>query len=177
MKSSKLGAFLCILMMPGLAAALSTDRDQPIYIESDTADIDDSKDTSIYRGEVRLTQGTIHLSADELTIYGLRDPEKIVAVGEPVRFRQRPDNKDEDVHGEALRVEYITADDKVYLFEKAKLSFEDNTFASHRIEYDVNKSLVQAGESAPEGERASGSERVKVRIQPKKRSQETTPAQ
>ena len=153
---------LCLLLLPGTAAALSTDRDQPISIEADTVDIDDRNDISVYRGDVRVMQGTMRLFADTLTLYGLREPAKIVAEGAPVRFLQRPDEQDKDIRGEALRLEYLIPDDKLFLYDNAKIWQGDNTFASHRIEYDVNRELVRAGDREARGQR------VKVLIQPRK---------
>jgi lipopolysaccharide export system protein LptA len=39
--------------------ALSSDREQPINLEADAADIDDLKGISIYTGNVVLTQGSM----------------------------------------------------------------------------------------------------------------------
>ena len=46
-----LGALL--LLVPLTAAALSTDRDQPIELEADQAELDNSTGVSVYSGNVR----------------------------------------------------------------------------------------------------------------------------
>lgn len=159
---------LLLLLFPGTAFALSSDRDQPIQIESDTADLDEGRDLSIYRGNVRVTQGSLKLFADKLTVYGLQDPKRMVATGKKARFRQRPDGKDKDIEGEALSMEYLLNKDLLYLIDKAVLKQEDNTFRSQRIQYNIERSKVQAGGSNRKDQKK---ERVKVTIQPKKRSQ------
>lgn len=157
------GAAVALLLACPSAGALSTDQDQPINIEANQVIIDDQKDISRYQGNVLLTQGSMRLSAEELTVHGLRNPTRIIATGTPVRFSQRPDGKAHDVHAEALRFEYAIPEAKAFLFENAKLSQEDNVFRSHRIEYDVNAAQIKAGE------RGESSDRVRVTLQPKKR--------
>ena len=162
-RSSSWRVVLAVLVLaPGVTAALTSDRDQPISIEADTVDIDDRNDISVYQGDVRVTQGTMRLLADTVTLYGLREPSRITAEGAPVRFWQRPDDQDEDVRGEALRLEYNIIDEKLFLFEKAKIWQGENTFGSERIEYDVTRELVRAGD------RQDRRKRVTVVIQPRK---------
>jgi lipopolysaccharide export system protein LptA len=48
--------------------AEKADRDKPIELESDTMTSDDSKNTSVYTGNFILTQGTLLIKADELTV-------------------------------------------------------------------------------------------------------------
>jgi lipopolysaccharide export system protein LptA len=155
-----LAAFL--VLVPGAATALTSDRDQPISIEANTVDIDDRNDISTYSGDVQVKQGTMRLFADTVVLYGLREPSRITAEGSPVRFWQRPDDQNEDVRGEAMRLEYIIADDKLFLYEKAMIWQGENSFGSDRIEYDVNRELVRAGDREDRGKR------VTVVIQPRK---------
>ncbi|HHH39607.1 MAG TPA: lipopolysaccharide transport periplasmic protein LptA, partial [Sedimenticola sp.] len=49
---------LLVLALPGAAPALPEDRDAPVEIESDQADIDQAADRTIFQGHVRVTQGT-----------------------------------------------------------------------------------------------------------------------
>ena len=48
--------FALLLLVPTLALALESDKDQPIQIEADSVDIDEGKNTSTYKGNVELTQ-------------------------------------------------------------------------------------------------------------------------
>lgn len=157
------------LLLAGLACgvptaqALSTDKDQPINIEADSVDIDDSKGVSVYRGSVILTQGSIHLDADRVTVYHPdKKADKIVAVGKPVNFRQRPDNSDQDVKGRALRVEYFAASEDLVLIDEAYLEQGGKSFASDRITYDRRLAVVKGGAAA------QGKQRVQVTLEPVK---------
>ena len=153
-------ALLLLLAWPLMAPALSSDRRQPIHLEADTADIDDRSGLSVYRGNVTLDQGSMHITADELRVQ-LRNGEidRIHASGRPATFRQRPDGKDQDVEGEALRMEYHAAEDRLILLEQARIRQGGDSFASERIVYDIATDQVQAG--------AGGGDRVRITIQPR----------
>lgn len=157
--------FLLALGWMGAAGALSTDKDQPINIEADSVEIDDKKNISIYKGNVVVTQGTIRLDADIVTAYTPdKQLQKVVAEGDPVRYRQRPDKKEEDMRAKAQRMEYYATSGKLILYEGAHLWHEGNEFSGNRIEYDTRADVVQATK-AP-----SGKERVQVVIPPKGKS-------
>lgn len=158
--------------LPGEAAALSSDRDQPMYIEADRADIDEQRGISVYRGSVKITQGTLQLTAAELTVHSKGgDIVKAIAVGQPATYRQRPDGKEQDVEAEALRMEYFAVDQKIILIDKAEVRQGGDTFRSNRINYDIAKDVVNAGATA-----SSPGDRVRITIQPKSKSGAAQPA-
>lgn len=151
------------LLLPPLAAfALTADKNQPVNVEADSVQIDDKKGVSIYKGNVVITQGSLRLDADTVTIYNPnKGLDKIVAEGGPAHFKQRPDNKDEDTRAQAARIEYHAADEKILLLNNAHIWQDKNEFSGDKIEYDTKQNLVSASKSA------TGSGRVQVTIQPK----------
>lgn len=160
---------LCLLCagLSGQALALSSDRSQPMYIEADRADIDDQRGVSVYRGNVKITQGTLALTAAELTVHSKDgDVIKAIAVGQPATYRQRPDGKEQDVEAEALRMEYFGVEQKIILIDKAEVRQGGDTFRSDRIHYDIAKDTVNAGAST-----GSPGDRVRITIQPKQKAQ------
>ncbi|NIN34018.1 MAG: lipopolysaccharide transport periplasmic protein LptA, partial [Gammaproteobacteria bacterium] len=80
---------------------LSTDKNQDIEIESDSVYLDDTQKLGIYSGDVVVTQGSIRITGDTLTIHYTEenDIDKIIVEGEPATFRQLPD--DSTVYDEA----------------------------------------------------------------------------
>lgn len=149
--------------LAGPVAALSSDREQPMYVEADRADIDDKRGVSVYRGNVKITQGTLALTAAELTVHSQNgEIVKAVAVGQPATYRQRPDGKDQDVEAEALRMEYFATEQKIVLLDKAEVRQAGDTFRSDKINYDIAKDVVNAGASA-----GTPGDRVRITIQPK----------
>ena len=143
--------------------ALSSDKDQPVSIEADSVDIDESTETAIYRGNVQLTQGSIELSANRVVVHNFQsDDARIVATGNQVKFSQRPDNDKQRIVGKANKTEYGINSSRLVLTGKASLVKGKNTFRNDRIIYDREKAVVKAGTSA------KGKERVKITIGGKK---------
>lgn len=152
----------------GQLAALSSDSDQPIELEADSVEIDDEKGTSVYSGNVRLVQGSIRIQGDTLTITEVGEDENTaVMIGTPVRFRQQPDGDEEEIRGQSLRAEYFTETGVLMLYDEAVIHQGKENFSSDRIRYNSNDSTVHAGQAA------SGTQRVRSTIMPKKKKTAT----
>lgn len=156
---------LALLALPVLAPALDSDQEQPVYLEADSAELDEAKATSVYTGNVHIRQGSMEIQADQVTMHHEPDrrPRLIAAVGAPAKYRQEVDGEKQEVRAEALRMEYDTQRDEITLFDQALLFQGEDTFRSDRIVYDRAKAQVKAGTSA------QGKERVKIRINPAQR--------
>lgn len=148
-------------MIPATVCALSSDREQPMLIEADRAELNDAEGISVYRGNVKVTQGTLVLTGDTMTVLNKGDDvDKVIMDGTPATYKQRPDNKDQDVRAKALRMEYYTDPEHIILLHEAEVEQEGDRLQSERIEYDVVKDKVNAGTDEP-------NERVHITIQPK----------
>jgi lipopolysaccharide export system protein LptA len=164
-------AALLLLCVPAMAQGLSSDRNQPITIEADSATLHEKEGRSIYKGNVHLQQGTLNLRGDMMTVLIADDEiEKIVLTGQPARYRQRPDDRDSDQQAEAGRIEYHAADERMILLENARVWQSDaEEFRSERIIYNMRDSTVTAG--------GSSGDRVRITLQPKTRPEtDTEPA-
>lgn len=165
--------FIIPFLIPSIAMALASDRDQPIELEADTADIDDLKGVSVYTGNVILTQGSMVIKADKLTLYNDNDKEleKAVAVGNKklASFKQRPEGKSQDFKARAETMIYYLKKDKIHLLKKAYVQQDGDTFSSSKIIYDTKKETVIAtSQKDSQGKPVAGGNRVKVTIQPRK---------
>ena len=163
---------LMLAVSPVTALALSSDKTQPIHIEADSVVIYDAQGTAVYRGNVRYTQGSTRLKADKVTVYSAdrKTVDKVVADGSPATFRQRPDNKEQDMRGQAGHIEYYAGSERVILEKDAHLWQGNNEFAGSRIEYDTAKETVKALKA----ENDAG--RVQVIIQPSQPADSTAPS-
>ncbi|GMQ87618.1 MAG: lipopolysaccharide transport periplasmic protein LptA [Gammaproteobacteria bacterium] len=158
---------LALILLPVDSWALSSDREQPMLIEADRAELDDANGISIYRGNVRVTQGTLLLTGDIMTVYTKGDDvKKVIMEGQPATYQQRPDNKDKDVSASALHMEYFTDPEKIILTKQAEVEQEGDVLRSERIEYDVPTDKVNAGTDQP-------NERVRITIQPRSGKKKT----
>lgn len=152
---------LTTLLIPFHADALQSDREQPLQVEADRANIDNKNGISIYLGNVIVVQGSMRITADKLTVYA-RDQilTKMISEGNPTTYKQRPEGKEQDVKGRGQRIEYYEDTETAIFIERAVLEQDGNTFNSDRIVYDVARDKVNAGTT-------SSGDRVRIILQPK----------
>jgi lipopolysaccharide export system protein LptA len=145
------------------ARALDSDAGEPLYIEADRVDIDDAKGISVYRGNVRITQGTMVITGDTVTFYydEHRQLTRSVAIGEPATYRQLPEGQEEEIEAYAPRMEYLLDKDTILLLEGGRVVQGKNTFRGERIEYDMKTDKIRARSE-------TGGSRVQVVIHPDK---------
>ncbi len=140
-------------------AALSDDSAQPINIKSDSAEINDSTGISIYIGNVVITQGSMMLTGDKVTLeVANKKVQKIISDGDLATFKQTTD-EGKLVNAEAKTLVYNIRENKIILTKKAKLTESGNSFASDRIVIYIDKEIVSAGSS-------SGNDRVNITVFP-----------
>lgn len=153
---------LGLALAPGPAAALASDRAQPIEIESDRAERDDARGISTYQGNVVYLQGTIRLEADEVRIFENQDRRvrRVEAEGVPVKFRQRIEGYDEDMRAEARHMTYVFDPEMLTLREAAHVWRLDTEVSAEQIRYDPVQDRVDARRSE------AGDRRVRITIQP-----------
>jgi len=155
---------------------LSTDKDQPIEIEANTAELDDQKGVTVYTGNVVVTQGSIRMTGDKMTVYYTKDNDldTVIMLGQPATYRQMPDKKEVYDEAEALRMEFYNLKHLIVLINNALVTQEGLRFSGSHIEYDTENSKIRARGApvtsvAEDGTPAQGTGRVKITIQPKKK--------
>ncbi len=175
---SKLLIIAAAVVLSGAALALSTDSGQPINIEADRAEADNARRVTIYRGDVIITQGTLKITGETVTIYYDEQSRltKLVSVGKPARFRQLPDGQSNIPKNyqkaRAKRMEYYARKDLIVLLGSAVFDQGGDRVAAERIVYDSKNSRMQA--ESRTASKSTGSEekkprsRVRIKIEPKK---------
>lgn len=153
------------------------DRDKPVNLESDTVEVNDVNKVSVYQGNVRLTQGTLLITADKLVV--TQDDEgfsKSTAYGNPTYFKQKRDGADELTEGWALRLDYDAKHDKVEMFTQARIKRGQDEVRGNYIAYDgqTESYRVIGGKEASTEYNPKG--RVRAVIQPKRRGGAPTPS-
>ena len=161
---------LALLLAPGLVApalAERADRDKPVNIESDRMNADDAKKTAVFEGRVVLTQGTMVIRADRITVRQDNQGFQFgTAVGNLATFRQKREGFDEFIEGEAERIEYDGRADRVEFFNRAHLRRDcgDDVVGSF-ISYDAK--TEQFSVQSAKGSAPGKDERVRAVIMPK----------
>ena len=157
---------------PSQAHALSSDRDQPINIEADSAEADENERVTIYRGNAIITQGTLSIRGETIWIYLSQDDEfiKLVSVGSPARMRQLPDGEDQYLTADAKRLEYLAEEDRILLIGDAVYGRGEDRVMAQRIEYDSRRGKMLAGANAAAGATPTEPGRVRIQIKPKRKT-------
>jgi lipopolysaccharide export system protein LptA len=167
-RSRRLSNALLLLLasLPTLAPALESDKDQPVYIEADSVELDDRSGISTYSGNVELNQGTIRMTADRVVITQRDgDTDHVEAEGNPVTFQQKTSEKKGLFKARAKRDEYDLNSETIYLIEEAVVTQDGDVFKNDRITYNRSSEVVRAGASE------QGKQRVRITIQSKSSKQ------
>lgn len=130
---------------------------------------DEARRVSVFEGNVVLTKGTISLRGDRIVVR--IDPEgyqHATVTGNPVRFKQRgdaaPGRAAVWTEAEALRVEIDEKNERIELFERAKVLRDQDEVRGEYMLLDQRSDFlsVSAGKGTP-----SADARVRAVIQPK----------
>jgi lipopolysaccharide export system protein LptA len=148
--------------------ALPTDREQPIRVQADSAELDDAKHVAVYRGDVVVTQGTLKITGDTVTVTQDKNGEieTLTSVGRPAYYEQKPSPDKPLVKAYGLTIQYFAANERIVLIDQAKVIQDGNTFEGEKIVYDTQRQIVNAG-------RATGSKvtapraRIDMMLQPR----------
>ena len=155
------GLLLSTQAIPTLAYSKSEDNQQPIHVEADSLEVRDNDNISIYNGNVKLSQGSLEIHSNRLTLY-FNDDKLLTLMqmtGSPATFRQLNDNN-LVITGEALKIEYRVSESTLLLLDKAKLTQGADIIESNKVFFNIDSNIIEAGSLEPEG-------RVRMLIQPK----------
>jgi lipopolysaccharide export system protein LptA len=154
------------------ARAEKADRDKPTQVEANRMSADDVRRLNIFEGDVIVTKGTIRLTCERLVVR--QDAEGFqfaTATGKPAKFRQRQDARPGEkegiwLEGEALRIELDDKNQKIELFDNARVNRGGDEVAGDYIFVDQRSEFYQvsSGKGADKGSKGG---RVKAIIQPK----------
>lgn len=138
---------LCAFWLSTPAHALPSDKEQPIHISANSAQLDRKQRTATYIGEVKLKQGTLEISADKITIHTNSNDkvEKMEAHGKPARYQQKPAENQATITAQANSIRYTLTNEQLLLLENAFLEQENGaSISGNRIDYDIRKEIMKA---------------------------------
>jgi len=165
---ASLACCLALSCMAGVASAEKADREKPIQVEADRVSLDDINKVSVFEGNVVLTQGTLLVRADKVSVRQDADKAQYAtALGRPLTFRQKRDGADEYIEGWAERMEYDGKRNLVELFHKARLKRNNDEIRGDYIFYDAANETFRVGPESDAAQPAATPGRVRMPIQPK----------
>ncbi|AIR88014.1 lipopolysaccharide transport periplasmic protein LptA [Pseudomonas cremoricolorata] len=153
------------------AWALPTDRDKPIRIQADNAHLDDKQGVATYTGDVIITQGSMMIKGNTVTITRAQsgDIDVVTSVGNLAYFEQQQNAaKPDKMKGWAVTIQYQAQKDLVVLTDRAKVENEGNTTEGEKIVYNTKSQIATAGRG---GKVTAPRQRIDMVIQPKKKAE------
>jgi len=153
------------------AWALPTDRDKPIRIQADNAHLDDKQGVATYTGDVIITQGSMMIKGNTVTITRTAsgDIDVLTSVGNLAYFEQQQSAaKPDKMKGWAVTIQYQAQKDLVVLTDRAKVENEGNTTEGEKIVYNTKSQIATAGRG---GNVTAPRQRIDMVIQPKKKAE------
>lgn len=132
---------------PGAASARSTDRNQPLDVQSATSTCSLADDGPCsFHGDVHLVQGTLVVDAAHADVQRANgDIRRVILTGAPVTLTQQMDNGSM-LKARAARVDYDMATDTVVFTGSALIDQPGRgNIAGERIAYNMQSGQVQSG--------------------------------
>jgi lipopolysaccharide export system protein LptA len=127
------------------AYGLSTDKDQPVFVDADNMELDFKTGVRTYLGNVTIRQGSLTIWGDKVVMqYKDGALQTATAYGAPAKFKQLPDNATEDVKGRAPKMVYVQSKERLHMYEDATLIQGQDTIRAKQIDYDINTSKMVA---------------------------------
>jgi len=161
---------LCLLtLMTTFSFALESDREQPIRIQADAAIVDEKNGSSVYKGNVIITQGTLEVTANEVEIFTADgDVIQIIAKTEEdsellAHYQQQVNETMDMVLADARKITYLVQEERLHLSGDARLQQVQDVFTGQLLYYDLGRGIVNLNSNG-------GSDRVNMTITPKKSS-------
>ncbi|SEM30535.1 lipopolysaccharide export system protein LptA [Pseudomonas sp. ok272] len=131
------------------AWALPNDSEQPIRIQADDAQLDDKQGIATYKGDVIITQGSMKVLGNTVTITRTKDGQidVVTSVGNLAYFEQKQKATDvQPVKGYGKTIQYHAQQNRIVLIDRAKVINSDGgTTEGEKIVYDTAKQIAQAG--------------------------------
>jgi len=166
---------LYLLLCTPPCFAERADRSQPIHLEADQVVLDDAKQSSVFSGNVRLSQGTLLIKGDKIFVVEDKDGFKqATAYGNTAEFRQKREGLEEYVEGYGNQIEYDTRTETLNFIENARLKRNRDEVSGNNITYNIRTEIFKVNSS----EAKSGSnirQRVRAVLQPKSKEAAVTP--
>ena len=150
----------CLLLTHAASGfARQSDRSKPIDVRADSSEFDEKSGRQSLSGNVQITQGTMQISADFISISLENNAlSKIEGRGSPIRFTQEND-AGELMQGEAREIIYDAIKGTLILKGSASLKQPRQSMTSDVITFDSQTQKVSAQGGETDG-------RVSIQIQP-----------
>lgn len=138
---------LLALLMPALACARSSDRNQPMTLDASTYECNLASEDGKCRftGNVVIEQGTLHITAESADVYRTNgSPSRVVLVGSQATLRQQMDDGT-TMNARANTMDYNTASETIVLTGNYQVESPRGTNAGQRMTYNMATGNMNSG--------------------------------
>ncbi|GAB3507033.1 lipopolysaccharide transport periplasmic protein LptA [Pseudoxanthomonas daejeonensis] len=153
-------AILSGALLPSLALAKTSDRDQPMTLDSDASDCNQAEANSkcVFSGNVVITQGTLEIRADRAEIVRRNsDIDQVVLTGKQATMKQQMDDGTM-MNARADRIVFEPNKDLLTLTGNFKIESPRGSNSGQKMVYNMGTGQMQSGGDGT---------RVRTVIQPK----------
>lgn len=163
---------LLILSLGSFSSICTADTAvEKIYIDADHVKLNIETGYSVYTGNVKITQGELTLTGDQVTVHQTNNEvERITVDGKPAHYSNITEAGD-PIQAESEQMVYTASENKLVLTTNAELKQPDHTVKSQKIVYDTEKKVVIAGskdQASSANADADTKHRVNITLTPKK---------
>ncbi|WP_252107515.1 MULTISPECIES: lipopolysaccharide transport periplasmic protein LptA [unclassified Halomonas] len=153
---------LLSLALPLTAQAQTSQA--PVEVEADRLDLDQRAGTAVYSGNVNIRQGEMQIRGDrvEITRNDAGELSQATATGERAYLRNQLEGEPAPMEGWARRIVYHVSERRVELIDQAELTQRSDRFQGGRLEYFIDREVVQARSDVSGGE----NQRIRMTLQP-----------
>lgn len=139
---SFLTALILFCLQTNIYAADSIEK---VLISADHMHLNIKSGHSVYTGNVRISQGKMVLTGDEVTLEQKNnDVESITVTGKPARYTNVTE-KGEAIEAESEHMFYLASQNKLEMTTNARLKQTGHKISSQKITYDTLKRIIIAG--------------------------------
>jgi lipopolysaccharide export system protein LptA len=152
-----LATSLAVSLFATVAIAAESDFNKPIKVDSKSQFVDGKNKTSLFKDDVRITQGSLVINADEVEVIASEGDgrEIFVARGKPASYSQKLEDG-APVTAKANEIRYEVVNRTISLQGNAELQQDTSKVQGDKITFDmVTEQLLATGGEDGEGGRVT----------------------
>lgn len=144
-------------------AAVSAEK---IYVDADHMQANIETGVSVYTGNVKVTQGELVLSGDQIVVIQQNNEvERITVTGKPAHYNHVTD-RGEVIEADSEKMVYNVSNNTLVLTINAELKHPEHYISSQKIIYNTLTKVAVAGDKKT-ADSTDESNRVKITLSPK----------
>ena len=156
---------LVLMIYAPVGLTVTSGSGEDVHVQANYMMFDMETGSSTYKGDVKISQGSIKLNGDKVIIQRQQDKiQQINIDGQPAQYIQDEDSKNK-IHATSKHMQYLAGQHRLVMTVDARLQQPEHTIESQRIVYDTKNKIVIAGNNDKHKPQDG---RVNITLTPKK---------